>query len=84
MGASIYREGVPAGLVGLAPYYMAIVELLDGLKITARLTDWGEKKPEIGQEVEMVTRKMRDGSDESGIIKYGYCFRQLIPKSLSE
>lgn len=33
---------------------------------------------EIGMPVEMVTRKLRDNSDETGIIVYGYKFRPLV------
>ena len=57
----IGRDGAPSGFVGLAPYIMAIVEISGGLKLTARLTDVGDKKVEIGMPVEMITRKLKDG-----------------------
>jgi hypothetical protein len=49
--------------------------LEEGPIVTAQLTDLGDKKPEIGMPVEMVTRRLQDNSDEQGIIIYGYKFR---------
>lgn len=78
------RDGAPSGFVGLAPYYMAIVELEVGLKLTARLTDYGDKEPKIGDKVEMVTRKQKDNGDERGIIQYGYAFRPIVEPATEE
>ena len=83
IGTGIYREGAPAGFVGFAPYFVAIVELEGGPRLTGRLTDLGDKKVEIGMSVEMVTRRQRDNIDERGIIHYGYAFRPIIER-LSE
>ena len=69
----------PAGFEDQAPYILALVELDEGGLITAQLTDMDDQ-PEIGDRVEMVTRKLTtDGS--RGMIVYGYKFRPLIPKA---
>ena len=64
----------PAGFEEFAPYTVALVKLAEGPLVTAQLTDIDPDEVEIGQEVEMVTRKMRtDGAE--GMIVYGYKFR---------
>lgn len=83
IGAGVYRDGTPTGFLGFAPYFVAIVELVSGLRVTGRLTDIGDTKVEIGMPVEMVTRRQRDNSDERGIINYGYAFRPVM-EHLSE
>jgi len=66
----------PAGFEGTAPYVIAIIELDEGVRLTAQLTDLDDE-PEIGMPVEMVTRKLRS-EGEDGIIIYGYKFRPLL------
>jgi len=67
----------PIGFEQDAPYLMALVRLEEGPLVTAQLTDLGERKPDIGMPVEMVTRKLKaDG--ERGQLVYGYKFRPLI------
>jgi hypothetical protein len=68
-------EGLPDGFQGLGPLTIALIKLEEGPIVTAQLTDLGDKKPEIGMPVEMVTRRLQDNSDEQGIIIYGYKFR---------
>ena len=64
------------GFEAQAPYYLALVRLEDGDLITTQLTDV-DASVEIGDQVEMVTRKLTtDGA--RGIIVYGYKFRPLI------
>ena len=66
----------PAGFEDQSPYILALVELDEGGIITAQLTDM-DVGPEIGDRIEMVTRKLTtDGS--RGMIVYGYKFRPLI------
>ncbi len=66
----------PEEYKGQAPYYLALIQLDEGPRVTAQLTDL-ENEPEIGMRVEMVTRKLRaEGPD--GIIIYGYKFRPEI------
>lgn len=69
------HEGLPDGFQGLGPLSIALIKLKEGPMVTAQLTDLGDKRPEIGMPVEMVTRKLHDESDEKGIIIYGYKFR---------
>jgi uncharacterized OB-fold protein len=65
-----------AGFEAQAPYYLALVALEDGDLITAQLTDI-DGDVAIGDEVEMVTRKLTtDG--QRGIIVYGYKFRPVM------
>ena len=68
----------PAGFEAFTPYSVALVKLDEGPLVTAQLTDIDPDQVEIGQEVEMVTRKMRTDGPE-GMIIYGYKFRPLIP-----
>jgi hypothetical protein len=64
----------PAGFEEFTPYTVALVKLDEGPLVTAQLTDIDPDQVEIGQEVEMVTRKIRtDGAE--GMIVYGYKFR---------
>ncbi len=64
----------PAGFEEYTPYTVALVKLEEGPLVTAQLTDINPDDVAIGQEVEMVTRKMRSDGDE-GMIVYGYKFR---------
>ncbi|AXV37664.1 MAG: transcriptional regulator [Methanobacterium sp. BRmetb2] len=58
----------------IAPYVVAIVELDEGAKITTQIVDCDIEKVEIGKEVEMVFRKIREAGDD-GVISYGFKFR---------
>jgi uncharacterized protein len=58
----------------LAPYVVAIIELEEGTKITSQIVDCDPEEIEIGDEVEVVFRKIRkEGKD--GVISYGYKFK---------
>ncbi len=67
----------PAGYEEYAPYTVALVKLEEGPVLTAQLTDLGDKEPEIGMPVEMVTRKLRTEGDQ-GMVVYGYKFRPAL------
>jgi len=67
----------PAGFEEQAPYVLALIKLEEGPLITAQLTDLADV-PQIGQPVEMVTRKLRSDG-EHGVILYGYKFRPVLP-----
>ena len=70
----------PLGFELEAPYVLAIVELVEGPRLTAQVVGVCEKDVKIGDEVEMVFRKIfEDGED--GPIHYGYKFRLLKKKS---
>lgn len=58
----------------LAPYVVAIIELEEGAKITSQIVDCNPEEVEIGDEVELVFRKIKtEGAD--GVISYGYKFK---------
>jgi scaffold protein (connect acetoacetyl-CoA thiolase and HMG-CoA synthase) len=58
----------------IAPYVVAIVELEEGAKITTQIVDCNPDDVKIGEEVEMVFRKIKE-EGEDGVISYGYKFR---------
>ncbi|MHB8906366.1 MAG: Zn-ribbon domain-containing OB-fold protein [Melioribacteraceae bacterium] len=53
------------------PYVVAIIELNDGVRITAQVTDCDVNKVEIGAKVKMIFRKIQD-EGKSGLHCYGY------------
>jgi uncharacterized OB-fold protein len=56
------------------PYIVALIDLEEGPRITAQLTDVCPQEVEIGMPVEMVVRKISE-EGERGVINYGYKFR---------
>jgi hypothetical protein len=68
----------PTEFAEQAPYVVALINLDDGPMITAQLTDL-DGPIEIGERVEMVTRKLTAEGD-AGIIVYGYKFRKVLPR----
>lgn len=54
-----------------APYSIAIVELNDGVRITAQVVDCKPEDLEIGKSVKIVFRKLYS-EGHTGIICYGY------------
>ena len=72
----------PAGFEDQAPYTLALIQLDEGPLITAQLTDL-DGPVQIGQPVEMVTRKLRSDG-EHGVILYGYKFRPLLRRSANQ
>jgi uncharacterized OB-fold protein len=71
----------PQGYEEYAPYAVALVKLEEGPLVTAQLTDVSTDEVQIGQPVEMVTRKIREFG-EDGIIVYGYKFRPVLHKGV--
>jgi uncharacterized protein len=69
-------QDAPAGFEEQAPYVLALIKLDDGPMITAQLTDI-DGPVQIGDRVEMVTRKLRSEGTE-GMIIYGYKFRKPV------
>jgi len=65
------------GFEDQVPYVLAIVELEDGPRITAQVTDCDPSEVRIGDEVEVVFRKMRE-EGEDGVIYYGYKVRRVL------
>jgi uncharacterized OB-fold protein len=68
----------PTGFDETAPYTVAMIKLDEGPLVTAQLTDLENRKVEIGMPVEMVTRKLRNATDERGLLVYGYKFRPVM------
>lgn len=58
----------------IAPYAVAIVELNEGAKVTTQIVDCQSDEIHIGDEVEMVFRKIRE-QGEDGVISYGFKFK---------
>jgi uncharacterized OB-fold protein len=57
-----------------SPYAVGIIELDEGAKITAQIVDCDVNELNIGDEVEVVFRKIREDGKE-GVISYGYKFK---------
>ncbi|VVC00756.1 Uncharacterised protein [uncultured archaeon] len=66
----------PVGFELEAPYVLAIVELAEGPRLTTQIVGVGGKDVKIGDDVEMIFRKIQEDSEE-GLIHYGYKFRLL-------
>lgn len=60
-----------------APYVVAMIELEEGIRVTAQLTDVEPEDVEVGLPVEMVTRRLQE-KGELGYIVYGYKFRPSL------
>lgn len=67
----------PEGFEEQTPYVLALVKLDNGGMVTAQLTDIDTDGVQIGDRVEMVTRKLTT-EGERGVIVYGYKFRKLL------
>ncbi|NOX90861.1 MAG: Zn-ribbon domain-containing OB-fold protein [Calditrichaeota bacterium] len=61
------------------PYIVALIDLEDGPRITAQLTDIDLNQVKIGMPVEMVIRKYFE-EGETGPIVYGYKFRPVFSR----
>ena len=70
---SVIRSA-PDDFKNLAPYAVAVIELEEGAKLTSQLVDCDVDNIEIGDDVEMVFRKIREDG-EDGVISYGYKFK---------
>lgn len=63
----------------MVPYAVGLIDLEEGVRITAQVTDVLPEDLEIGMDLEMVIRKIyADG--EKGPILYGYKFRPILKK----
>lgn len=68
-------DTTPEGFDG--PLLIALVDLEEGPRLAAQLTDVDPEDLVIGMKLEMVTRKIRElGTD--GCIVYGYKFRPIV------
>ncbi len=64
----------PAGFEHETPYFIALIELENKVRLLSQLADSGKGNVKIGAKVEKVFRKVSDTS-EKGAIAYGYKFR---------
>jgi uncharacterized OB-fold protein len=71
---------VPKGFEDQAPYTIAIIQLDEGPRVTAQLTDVNHDQVHIGMRVEVVTRKLKEEGPE-GLLIYGYKFRPVLERS---
>jgi len=71
-------NNAPAGFEESLPYTIALVQLEEGPTVTAQLTDLGEQPVEIGMQVEMVTRRIKQDGGRQGMLIYGYKFRPVM------
>ncbi|HDI75001.1 MAG: transcriptional regulator [Thermoprotei archaeon] len=67
----------PAGFELYSPYLIAIVELENGTRVLAQLTDVDLSEVKVGMPVEATFRKYLEHGP-SGIIEYGIKFRPVI------
>lgn len=56
------------------PYVIGIIELDDGVRVTAQIIDCAPDEVDIGKRARIVFRKIQE-EGESGLICYGYKFR---------
>lgn len=66
----------PADFTDQAPYPVVLVELDEGMRITAQLVDWQEMHLKAGQKVVTVVRRITKPSTE-GVIPYGIKVKPL-------
>ena len=59
------------------PYVVALIDLEEGPRVTAQLTDIDPEDVHIDMPVEMVVRKISE-EGERGLIMYGYKFRPVL------
>jgi uncharacterized protein len=63
----------------MPPYVVALVQLEEGILVTAQLTDVDAEEVVIGLPVEMVTRRIQEKAPE-GYVVYGYKFRPVLAR----
>lgn len=67
----------PGQFTPFVPYIVGLVDLEEGPRVTAQLTDVRPQEAQIGMPLEMVVRKIRE-EGERGLIVYGYKFRPPV------
>jgi uncharacterized OB-fold protein len=65
----------PQGFTG--PYLVAMIQLDEGIRVTAQLTDVDPEEVSVGMPVEMVVRRIREYG-ATGYLVYGYKFRPVL------
>jgi len=64
----------PLGFDKETPYFLAIVELTNKVKLLTQIVDSETEKVKVGAKVKKVFRKISD-TEEEGAIAYGYKFK---------
>lgn len=64
----------PKGFEFETPYFLALIELSNGVKLLSQIVDSAKGKVKTGAKVEKVFRKISD-NDSEGAIAYGYKFK---------
>jgi uncharacterized OB-fold protein len=72
-------QEVPAEFEEQSPLFLGIIQLDEGPLVIGQLTDV-DGQINIGDEVEMVTRKLMT-EDDRGMIVYGYKFRPVLKRA---
>jgi uncharacterized protein len=67
-------RAAPTGFEFQKPYVIAVVKLKEGPKCTAQVVDCNPEEVKVGQQVQMIFRKIM-AEDEHGVIQYGYKFK---------
>lgn len=63
-----------------SPYVVGLIDLDEGVRVTAQLTDVDPESLEIGMPLEMVVRIIYEDG-EKGPVLYGYKFRPILAVS---
>ncbi len=63
----------PSGFEDDSPYIVAIIELTNGLRLTAQVADIAPEKVDSVKTVTLETRRIREEGN-SGVLAYGYKF----------
>ncbi|MCX6767295.1 MAG: Zn-ribbon domain-containing OB-fold protein [Candidatus Micrarchaeota archaeon] len=67
-------HAAPKGFEQETPYFLAMVELSNGVRVLSQVVDSPADKIKIGAPVNMVFRKISEDGEE-GVIAYGYKFK---------
>jgi uncharacterized OB-fold protein len=67
-------HAAPAGFEYETPYFMAIIQLSNGVRVLSQIVDSPAEKVKLGAKAVMVFRKIFAGDDEDAIA-YGFKFK---------
>ncbi len=69
-------HAAPAGFEFETPYFLAILELTNGVRLLAQLVDSPAETVKIGARAKLVFRRIAEDGKE-GVISYGYKFKTI-------
>jgi len=69
-------HAAPAGFEFQTPYFLAIIELDNGVRLLAQLVDSPAEKVVLGARVALAFRRIAEDGKE-GVISYGYKFKTV-------